>query len=277
MIYVLSISGGKDSAALLGWARRTGLTPRRSVACDTGWESNFPGHRWHEYIAELAAASGEEITVVSAATQFAARVEKYNTFPGKAFRRWCTEELKLSPFSAEIDRIREETGDVVTVVLGIRAEESADRAEMPEREWSDFYDCEVWRPLITWTLEQVLDEHALAGLPLNPLYRLGSERVGCWPCIKSGKREIRLVAENDPDRIAEIRRLEQATGTTMFSIEASRAGGAPHKQVPTPIDEMVAWSKTKRGGKVLAVVREPSGCARWGLCERIPVRDGEDE
>ncbi len=163
----------------------------------------------------------------------------------------------------------------MTVVLGIRAEESADRAKMPEREWSDFYDCEVWRPLLAWTLEDVVREHHENNIPLNPLYKLGAERVGCWPCIKSGKREIRLVSEVDPGRIEDIRKLEEATGTTMFCLEQSTAGGAPRKLLPTPIDEMVKWSKTERGGKKLALFPDPTGCARWGICE--PPKRGEDE
>lgn len=40
---------------------------------------------------------------------------------------------------------------------------------------------------------------------------------------------------------------------------------APFRQ---PIDEVVAWSRTARGGRQLTLIDEPlGGCARWGLCE----------
>jgi 3'-phosphoadenosine 5'-phosphosulfate sulfotransferase (PAPS reductase)/FAD synthetase len=274
MIYVLSISGGKDSAAMWAWAKRTGLEPRRAVCCDTGWEAEISGSAsWSTYVQELARAIGEPLTIVAAERPFEERVVAHNTFPGRVNRRrWCTTELKLEPFREELRRIREEADDEVTVVVGVRAEESAERARMPEREWSDFYDCEVWRPLLSWTLEQVMAEHHEGQIPINPLYRLGAERVGCWPCIKASKREIRLVSEIDPGRIDRIRRIEEATGNRMFCLERSRAGGTPRQMLPKPIDEVVAWSKTKRGGFQLAVVAEPSGCARWGLCE-APATD----
>lgn len=273
MIYIISYSAGKDSTALWLWARRTQLSPRRIVACDTRWESKL----WLPYLRQVEGLLGEPVAVVSAEVGFAERVRKHNTFPGRLNRRWCTQELKLEPFRDEVDRIREETGDDVTVVVGVRAEESEDRAKMPEREWSDFYDCEVWRPLITWTLEQVIAEHHEANIPLNPLYLTGAERVGCYPCIKAGKVELRHVARHEPERIEEIRELERETNTTMFCLEAPRRKGSERKLIPTPIDEMIKWAQTERGGHrlMLPMFQEPSGCARWGICER-PTKDGDE-
>lgn len=272
MIHVLMISGGKDSAALWAWAKRTGLSPRIQLAQDTGWEANFEGARWEEYLTALEEHFREPLRIVAAETQFKERVLKHNTFPGRLNRRWCSQELKIEPARTVLDAIREETGDDVTVVVGVRAEESADRAELPEREWSDFYDAEVWRPLLTWTLADVLAEHHRTGVPLNPLYRMGAERVGCWPCIKAGKREIRMVAERDPGRIQDIRELEQKTGTTMFCLERPVKNKSPRKLLPTPIDDMIKWSKTARGGLQIAMYPEPSGCARWGICD-LPKDD----
>ena len=244
MIYVLSVSGGKDSAAMWSWAKRTNLggspAMRPAVCCDTGWEADFDGAHWRVYVDDLAVAMGEPVKVVQAARQFEARTRAHNTFPGRLNRRrWCTQELKLEPFRDEVDRIREETGEPTTVVIGIRAEESANRAKMPEKEWSDFYDCEVWRPIIGWSLEQVMAEHHANGLPVNPLYKLGAERVGCWPCIKASKSEIRLVSDIDPVRIDRIRQIEEDTGNKMFCLERSRAGrkGEPREMIPKPIDE----------------------------------------
>lgn len=217
MIYVLSISGGKDSTALWAWARRTGLgdeggvvgVHRRQLAQNTGWE--FDGTpdvaSWREYLATLVAAFKEPLTVIEAPVLFEPRVRAHNTFPGVLNRR----------------------------------------AELDEREWSDFYDCEVWRPLLTWSLEQVIREHHDAGVPLNPLYLAGAERVGCWPCIKASKAEIALVARIDPARIARIREIEAATGNMMFTIEEPKKKGEPRKLVPYPIDEIVKWARTERG------------------------------
>jgi 3'-phosphoadenosine 5'-phosphosulfate sulfotransferase (PAPS reductase)/FAD synthetase len=276
MIHVVSLSGGKDSVALRAWAGRVGLSPLRAVACDTKWEfGGAPGiTSWREYIASLEKFFGP-ITIVSG-EGFENRVARTGTFPGRT-RRWCTPELKIEPFRVELDRIREETGDDVTVLVGIRAEESngrgdkSDRATWPEREWSEEYDCEVVRPLLKWTLADVIAEHHRAGIPLNPLYLAGAERVDCWPCINAGKTEIEMVARLDPARIDSIRAMEESTGFTMFTrdrrTEKRRAGDEGPSVVPVSIDEAVAWSRTSRGGKHLTMYPEPSGCMRWGICE----------
>lgn len=180
----------------------------------------------------------------------------------------------MAPTREYLEKLRDETGEDVTFVVGVRAEESRARAQLPEREWSDFYDCEVWRPLLNWSLEQVIEEHHRAGVPLNPLYHLGAERVGCWPCIKASKAEIALVARVDPARIERIRQLEAETGNMMFVIEEPKRPGQPRKLTPYPIDEIVRWARTERGGRRLALFPEPSGCARWGICES-PAKEGE--
>ena len=61
MIYALSVSGGKDSAAMWSWAKRTNLGLPGNASgdcCDTGWEADFDGARWRPYVDELAAAIG---------------------------------------------------------------------------------------------------------------------------------------------------------------------------------------------------------------------------
>lgn len=265
MINVILFSGGKDSTALWLWARRVGITPRVVIFCDGGWEHPFT----IQYVHEMERLLNEHVTHVRGPETFEQRVRRLRGFPSSGIR-WCTSELKIQPTARELERIREETGDDVQVLTGIRAEESRTRAEMPEREYFDAYDCDQWRPLLHWTLADVIAEHHRAGVPLNPLYRLGAERVGCWPCINAGKTEIRLVADLDPKRIDQIRAMEQITKNTMFSKEApksERIEGAKRTELPLPIDDAVAWSRTKRGGKQLQLVRPSSGCVRWGICE----------
>lgn len=265
MIHVVSMSGGKDSVAVWLWAKRTGLAPV-AVYTDTGWE--WAGH--HKHLDLLEARIGP-IRRVAARKLFAELVREKGTFPSRV-RRWCTEDLKLVPFRAELDRIREEIGDDVTVLLGIRAEESKKRSEMSEREWSDFYDCEIWRPALSWTIADVAAEHHRAAIPFHPLYHRGAERVGCFPCIGARKEDLALVAELAPERIEEIERLEAEIGQTMFTrdrrVEKARTPGDEGPSVvPIGIREVVEWARTARGGRQLLLVRTGTGCARWGVCE----------
>lgn len=273
MINIVSLSGGKDSTALWLWAIRAGLNPI-AIYADTGWE--WEGHS--AYLDLLESKVGP-IRRIKAPLGFAELTEKKGTFPSRV-RKWCTEELKLKPFSAELDRIRDETGDEVTVLLGTRREESAKRKVALEREWSEFYDCEVWRPILDWTVADVAAEHHRAGIPLHPLYHEGAERVGCFPCVGESKAGLALVARLQPSQIDRIRLLEAKTGQTMFTrdrrAEKKRLGDDGPSVVPIGIDEVIAWANTKRGGKELQLERPRTGCARWGVCEAPLVSADSD-
>lgn len=287
---IVAVSGGKDSVALWLWARRTGLDPV-AVYTDTHWEwdeADRLGQTHYTHLAMLEARLGK-IHRVDDGESFADTVRRKRSFPSRV-RKWCTEEKKLNPFRAWLDRFRDETGDDVRVLVGIRREESAKRADpeqTPEREWSGFYDCEVWRPILDWTVEEVILEHRAVGIPMHPLYHHGAERVGCFPCVNASKAELRVVGELGPKRIDEIRALEAEMGATMFTEDvrtekkriarALEAQGLTKEEAwekagpsvrPIGIDAVMVWAKTERGGQQLALVKPRTGCARWGVCER---------
>ncbi len=150
-------------------------------------------------------------------------------------------------------------------------------------------NCEVWRPLIRWSEQDVIDVHRQFNIPPNPLYLLGAERVGCWPCVYSRKSELRLIGEISPERVALIRELEaEVTQITKKKVEArgDEFNGLPvsmfKRQVrgsytSFPIDQVMEWSKTSRGGKqfeLFAPDGAQAGCMRWGLCETV-ADDGD--
>lgn len=277
---IASISGGKDSAALSLWLTENGIEHDR-VFADTGWEHPLT----YEYLrgpltmklGPIAEVQGRDAGMVNL-------IRRKGMFPSR-LRRFCTEELKVFPLMKYVKLAQDRYGDVINAV-GIRAAESEARSKMPEWEWSDAFDCDVWRPLIAWTEQQVIDIHKRHGLAPNPLYLKGATRVGCWPCIFARKGEIKLIAKLSPGRIDEIRALEaelplspakEATPAT--ETEPARPALPPMKRTyfhgkttrtgtPHPIDEVVAWSKTKFGSKEEEVFdSEPAGCVRWGLCE----------
>ena len=266
---IATVSGGKDSVAMWLWARRNGLNPV-AVYADTQWEWDEPdaiGATHYQHL-ELLEARIDQLHRVVSEPGLAASVVAQKTFPTRV-HRWCTKELKLKPISNWLDRYRAEMGADILVIVGVRREESADRADpkkTPEWEWSDIYDCEMWRPMLDWTVQQVIYEHRRAAIPMHPLYHHGAERVGCFPCINADKAELRLVSELAPKRVAEIRRLEALTGKMMFLRRRDGARAA----TPWPIDEVLTWAKTKHGGKEIQLERPRTGCARWGICEHQP-------
>ena len=263
---VASVSGGKDSAALSLWLTEHGIQHDR-VFLDTGWEHPAT----YEYLrGELTRALGP-IQEVRGPRTMEEIIRHKRMLPSRGIR-WCTELLKTQPMAGYLRGLMDAGGLPVNAV-GIRAEESAARAKAPEWEHSDVYDCDVWRPLLAWTFEDVVAIHKRHGLAPNPLYLWGAERVGCWPCVNSRKSEVRMLAERDPARVDLLRELEAVA--TEGQRERAAAEGREPKEAAAwfrwPIDETVEWSRTSRGGvqfDMLHVVSpERDGCVRWGLCE----------
>jgi 3'-phosphoadenosine 5'-phosphosulfate sulfotransferase (PAPS reductase)/FAD synthetase len=281
---IASISGGKDSAAMSLYLRELEIEHDR-VFLDTGWEHEAT----YEYLrGELTRVIGP-IVELRGDLLMPDLVRKKGMFMSRT-RRFCTEELKVKPMQRYISA-RVEAGEDVVNAVGIRHEESAARSTALEWEWSPGFDCEVWRPLIHWSEQDVIDIHRRHGLRPNPLYLLGASRVGCWPCIFARKAEIRFVADNDPGRIDLIRALEVEVGQAaaaraerkgetlespphFFQAPIGRRKDADGKTIHVgtcwPIDKVVQWSRTAHGGRQFELFAPPAsevGCLRWGLCE----------
>ena len=179
-------------------------------------------------------------------------------FPS-VLRKWCTSELKLNPLKRFLDSIED---DYISCI-GIRRAESKKRSSYLEKEWSEYFDCYVWRPIIEWTEQDVIGIHSKYKIMPNDLYLDHSvNRVGCWPCIQCRKKEISKI---DNQRIDIIRRLEKYISQYCKSPPAtfflSRLSGRME------IDEIIQWSKTSRGGRQYQLFEtEEAGCVRWGLC-----------
>jgi 3'-phosphoadenosine 5'-phosphosulfate sulfotransferase (PAPS reductase)/FAD synthetase len=298
-LVVASVSGGKDSGALSLWLTEQGIEHRR-VHMLTGWDHQVT----LDYLRGPLTAALGPIEEIRGDLLMPDLVRKKGMFPSRV-RRFCTEELKVKPVIRYIERLQDEGHDVVNAV-GVRAAESEARAKLGEWEWQDAYDAWVWRPLISWTEQDVIDIHTRHGLRPNPLYLQGASRVGCWPCIFARKDEIRHIADVDQHRINEIRALEEEVTAAarkrsiakfykelrldgLSPIDAYKNAVHAHEDSVKyeertffqgqntrarqdgevwPIDKVVAWSRTSRGGKQVELFAPPrEGCMRWGLCD----------
>lgn len=282
---ICSVSGGKDSAALV-LALREAEVPARYVFADTAWEHEAT----YAHLDTMRRVLGITIDVVGVEGGMVARARYRAGFPIR-LGRWCTQELKLEPLRSYNDRIIDETGRDTVNAMGVRAEESAKRAQMPIWEFADDWGGFCWRPLLHWTIADVLEIHRRHGLPMNPLYHMGFDRVGCFPCIFAGRNEVSGIARVAPERVSVIADLEREFTALRATRNAEHvAAGKPglrykHPQAtffqardrkdgkPQTILDVVDWAQTARGGRqrLLFDPAPTGGCMRWGMCETPPT------
>ena len=301
VVNVLSLSGGKDSTAMwLHVAKELGMEVY-PIFADTGNEHEMT----YEYVEYLERLVGPIHRVKADFTnQIAKKREFVSTkwreegvpesivmdaldvlsptgnpfldlciwkgrFPSR-MAQFCTQELKMRPVQNDVFFPLMEQGNRVVNVVGVRAQESAVRAKYPEREDTP-EGWEIWRPILTWTVEDVFECHKRHGVDPNPLYKLGMSRVGCMPCINCQKSELFEIARRFPEVIDRIRNWEDIAG------RASKRGASSffiHDDVAGKnIDEYVEWSKTSRGGRQydmfkLGAFEQVAACSsQYGLCE----------
>ncbi len=283
---VLSVSGGKDSTATGLFLREAGI-PFQAIHMDTGWEHGATEEYVRDYLPEIL---GPIKVLRSKHGGMRDLCLRKGMFPSRQ-RRWCTQELKVFPFQRHMATL----ADPVSVV-GIRAEESKARAKMPEVEEYEDKNCAytTWRPLLRWSFDDVVAIHKRHNVKPNPLYLLGAERVGCWPCIFMRKAELRLMGEIDPGRVGAIRELEaevcarararlDAKGETFESLDyAGPCFFRARARVVDPttgkkvwgrhdwgIDRVMGWAcgAGSAQGELFGAGPEDAGCMRWGLCD----------
>ena len=191
-------------------------------------------------------------------------------FPSRK-AQFCTDELKKQPLNKYINELVIEH-KVVESWQGVRADESANRAKLPERE-RDGELFEIYRPILRWNVAKVFEMHRKHDVEPNPLYKLGMSRVGCMPCINVAKDELFAISQRFPEHIDRIAEWEAVVSdaskrglSTFIPSPEDRGDGKVHS-----IHDRVTWSKTARGGVNLDLFKamdEPKSCAsRYGLCE----------
>lgn len=207
------------------------------------------------------------ITTLEPELGFFELAKKNKRFPS-AKARFCTVELKIKPTLKHISTLYAQ-GNTVLLHSGVRAGESHARSKMLERAYDGNMLCEVFRPLLTWTIDDVWAIHKKYRIPRNPLYDHGCKRVGCLPCVMSQKGEIREIADRFPETIDRIRKAEDESLTEL----GNRSSFFMNK-VPTQfrtrdyvsskgreikvsgIDDVIRWAQTEKGAKRIMAGRD---------------------
>ena len=292
---VVSVSGGKDSTALLLLAIVQEAPNLQAVFADTGHEHQ----QTYDYVHYLAQATGVPIRWVKA--DFSEQIARKRLYVDTKWReegvpdliveqalavlhptgipfldlclwkgrfpstkkRFCTTELKVSPLIEQVMLPLMDEGGMVLSWQGVRAEESLARRYLPECDevGGGLFN---YRPILHWKVADVFDAHHLMGIKPNPLYLQGAGRVGCMPCVNCNKDELRQIAQRWPEEVDRVREWER-----LVSLASKRGCSTFFSAVNDPtykegdiithedygIDRMVEWSMTSRGGRQFDLTR----------------------
>lgn len=229
MKVIISFSGGKDSQACLVWAvKKYGSKNITAVFCDTGWEHDLT----YKHIQDTCNLMQVELITLKPELDFVELAKKKGRFPS-TMARFCTVELKIKPM---IDWIISQDESLI-IIQGIRAKESLARSKMIEEcsyfkeyhdpkikglyakkkvlEWCKTHDASVLRPIFNWTSQEVIDYILANGQQPCELYRMGSSRVGCYPCIMARHAEAKIIL-NDGYGFAKLNSVENEVGGNFF-------------------------------------------------------------
>lgn len=278
MIHIVGFYGGIDSQAVALWVRRRfpndqiillnsnaggNESPITEAFIADYSEKIHPVVRVDAIYGDLWKTEGfaERRGFESAAALSFLDMIKVKGRPPSRKAQFCTEILKLLPQRRWCDQ---NISDDFERYTGVRREESDARKDTPFREFDRFFDCYVNHPIADWTKKMCFDYVTAAGEDYNPLYRLGFGRVGCAPCINSGKDDILLWQQRFPDMIEKIRRYKRESGRTFF---APMVPG----MATNNIEQVLEWATTGRGGRQQDFIRimeqRPACESKYGLCE----------
>lgn len=245
---VISISGGKDSTAMLLLAIERQTENMIAVFADTGHEHPqtyeyvqylndkvFPIRTIRADFSDLIESRREMMKRVIRGEHKERINSKYRWTPEVAARalevlyptgipfldmcmvhgrfpstkvRFCSTELKRNPIIEQVQMPLLDQGNTIWSWQGVRSDESLARRNLPELE-------EVggglwnYRPILQWTAEDCFAMHRKHNVKHNPLYEQGMGRVGCMPCIHSRKDELLEISKRFPKEIERVAEWER--------------------------------------------------------------------
>lgn len=184
--HILSLSGGKDSAALAVYMRGS-VEGMEYIFHDTGKE--LP--ETYEYLDRLEAYLGVKIVRTTFGTTFDDLLRRYGGMLPSNNRRWCTKMMKLKPFEDYVG------SDSCINYIAIRADEDRVGYISHKPNITAVFPFRDKKKAIAYPdVVQILKE---SGIGLPHFMEWGRSRSGCYFCFYQQKIEWVRLKQKHPD------------------------------------------------------------------------------
>lgn len=200
--HILSLSGGKDSAALAIYMRDR-VPGMEYIFSDTRKE--LP--ETYEYLDRIEDYLGTRVTRLNAELGFDHWYDVYGGMIPSNHRRWCTKMLKLKPFEQHVGE------DPVINYVGLRADENRSGYISHKPNITPAYPFQE-DGLKLADIEEILRS---SGVGMPPYTKWGRTRSGCFFCFYQQKIEWVRLKETHPDLYEKAKDYEvpfEASGNT---------------------------------------------------------------
>lgn len=221
--HILSLSGGKDSAALAIYMRDR-VPEMEYIFSDTGKE--LP--ETYEYLDRISSYLGKQVQRLNADIGFDHWYQMYGGMIPSNHRRWCTKDLKLRPFERHCGN------DEVINYVGLRADENRSgyishkpniKAVYPFREDG----------LVLRDIEEILRQ---SGVGMPPYTKWGRTRSGCYFCFYQQKIEWVRLKEKYPDLFEKAKAYEKPYEKTGSFFTWSRGESLAELERPERVEQI---------------------------------------
>lgn len=239
---VVPVSGGKDSQACLKLAVQThGPENVLGLFCDTGFEHPLT----YAHVENMRRLYGVKIETIKAG-KVPERIVRYKRFPSFS-ARFCTDDLKIIPSKKAYAFLADLYPGGFEVWYGMRLDESDARAKrymgkvgdevylphefMPKKypQYLGKLGVRFRLPVLEWTTEDVKE---FVGEDLNPLYGMGFDRVGCFPCLAAGDTHKEKAFKHDAfgrNQWQLVQFLEDLTNKSVWTSKSGKARNEPDR------------------------------------------------
>jgi 3'-phosphoadenosine 5'-phosphosulfate sulfotransferase (PAPS reductase)/FAD synthetase len=200
--HIVSLSGGKDSAALAIYLRDR-ISDLDYVFSDT--DKELP--ETYAYLGKIEAFLGKKIVRLRDERGFDHWLKVYGGYLPSPRMRWCTKMLKIKPFEKYVESL----GDVdVRMYVGIRADENRGGYNPSKPNITPVYPF-IEAGFNLDDVHRILEESGVGAPP----YYSWRTRSGCFFCFYQRKNEWVGLKENHPDlfeKAKEYEKINEATG-----------------------------------------------------------------